>query len=136
MTKTKNKNMIYNTHRKLQIKQHTTQKTTDKTTQNPLKTRGELKYSAKVNSYCFTSGNCYVSLFTNLVISHEWRKDQEVLRQLEHIHGHLWHIYSVTINQVRVNVTLFNATFNNISRPEYSWKIACWTLNTNQSIKC
>ena len=69
--------------------------------------------TGRVSSSCFTSGTC-CTLVTNPVISHEWWKNQEVLttggtypwsfvnksindertrkclRQVEHIHGHLW----------------------------------------------
>ena len=42
----------------------------------------------------------HVTLVTNLFISHEWRKDGLWLPQIEHIRGHMLHIYSVTVNQV------------------------------------
>ena len=34
------------------------------------------------------------TLVTNPVICHEWEKDCIVIRQMEHIHGHLWHRYT------------------------------------------
>ena len=34
------------------------------------------------------------TLVTNLAICHEWEKDCIVIRQMEHIHGHLWHRYT------------------------------------------
>jgi hypothetical protein len=39
-----------------------------------------------------------VNLVTNPVISYEWVKDREVLRQVEQIRGHLWHRYSISVN--------------------------------------
>jgi len=29
-------------------------------------------------------------------------KTERCLRQVDHIHGHLWHRYSITVNQVMV----------------------------------
>ena len=55
-----------------------THKTKDQVTRTPLKTRGELTCSGRVNSSCPTSGTCRVNLGTNPVIGHEWEKDREV----------------------------------------------------------
>jgi hypothetical protein len=55
-----------------------THKTKDRVTRTPQKTRGELTFSGRVGSSCFTSGTRRVNLVTNLVISHEWGKDWEV----------------------------------------------------------
>ena len=77
----------------------TLHRTKDRATWTLLKTRGELWCSGRVSRN--TSGNCRVTLVTNLVISHELGKDREVLMwQVEHICGHLWHRYSVTVIQV------------------------------------
>jgi hypothetical protein len=43
-----------------------------------------------------------VNLVTNPVISSEWVITGKCLRQVEHLHGHLWHRYSITVNQVMV----------------------------------
>jgi hypothetical protein len=67
-----------------------TYKTKDRVTQTPLKPRGELR--------CSTSDTHRVNLVTNPVRSHERGKDREV----EHISGHLWHRYSIPVNQVMV----------------------------------
>jgi hypothetical protein len=48
-------------------------------TWTPLKTGGELRCFVRVNSSCSTSDTHRVNLVTNLVISHEQGKDQEVL---------------------------------------------------------
>ena len=45
---------------------------------NPTKTRGELRYSERVNSSCSTSGTRRDNLVTNPVLNHEWEKDREV----------------------------------------------------------
>ena len=112
MSKTKDKSDL----------QNATQKTKDQVTQNQLKTRGELRCSGRVSSSCSTSGTSCITLVTILVISHEWGKDWEVLRQVEHIHGHLWHRYSIMVCcvMVRVKVMVYNATFINIS--VVSWR--------------
>jgi hypothetical protein len=59
--------------------QNITQKTKDRVTRTPLKTRGELRCSRRVSSSCSTSDTHHVNLVTNLVIRHEWGKDWEVL---------------------------------------------------------
>ena len=82
--------------------QNTTQKTKDRATRTPLKIRDKLRCSAWVSSSCSTSVTRRVNPVTNPVISHEWGKDRKCLRQVEHIHGHLWHIYSITVHQVMV----------------------------------
>jgi len=79
-----------------------TYKTKDRVTRTPLKTEGELRCSGRVSSSCSTSDTFRVNLVTNPVISHERGKDQKCLRQVEHIHGHLWHRYFITVNQVIV----------------------------------
>ena len=48
-----------------------TYKTKDRVTRTPLKTRGELRSSGRVDSSCSTSGTRRVNLVTNLVISRE-----------------------------------------------------------------
>jgi hypothetical protein len=75
-----------------------TYKTKDRVTRTPLKTGGELMCPWRVSSSCSTSDTHRVNLVTNLVISHEWGK----CLQVELTRGHLWHIYSITVNQVMV----------------------------------
>jgi hypothetical protein len=78
-------------------------KTKDRVTRTPLKTGGERRGSGRVSSSCSTSDTRRVNLFTNPVTSQERRKDERTgkcLRQVEHIRGHLWHRYSITVNQV------------------------------------
>ena len=66
-----------------------TYKTKDRVTRTTLKTWGERRCSGRVSSSCSTSDTRCVNLVTNPVISHEQGKDREVLRQVEHIRGHL-----------------------------------------------
>jgi len=40
---------------------------------------GEIRCSGRVSSFCSTSGTRRFYLVTNLVISHEWGQDREVL---------------------------------------------------------
>ena len=56
-----------------------TYKTKDRVTWTPLKTRSELRCSGRVSSSCSTSDTHRVNLVKNLVISHEWGEDREVL---------------------------------------------------------
>jgi hypothetical protein len=57
-------------------------KTNDRVKRTPLKTGGELMCSGRVSSSCTTSGTRRVNLVRNLMISHEWRKDQEVFTKI------------------------------------------------------
>ena len=82
-----------------------TYKTKDRVTRTPLKTGGELRCSGRVSSS--TNDNRRVNLVTNPVLSREWGKDGKSLRQVEHIRDHLWHRYSVTVNQVMVATVKF-----------------------------
>ena len=84
-----------------------THKTKDRVTQTPLKTGGELRCSGRVSSSYSTSGTRRVNLVTNAVVSREWGKSGKCLRQVEHIRGHLWHIYSITVTQVMVATVKF-----------------------------
>jgi hypothetical protein len=59
-----------------------TYKTKDRVTRTPIKTGGELRCSGRVSSSLSTSGTRRVNLVTNPVISHEWGKNLEVLRQV------------------------------------------------------
>ena len=49
--------------------QNTTQKSKDRATQTPLKTRGELMCFGRVNSSCSTSGTCRVTIATNMLLT-------------------------------------------------------------------
>ena len=61
-----------------------TYETEDRITRTPLKTGGELRCYGRVGSSCSTSDiTRRVNLVTNPVISHEWRKDREVLTTIE-----------------------------------------------------
>ena len=84
-----------------------THKTKDWVTRTPLKTVGELRCSGRVSSSYSTSDTRRVNLVTNPVVSQEWGKDGKCLRQVEHIRGHLWHRYSIAVNQVVVATVKF-----------------------------
>ena len=71
-------------------------------TNPPLKIGVEPIYSGEVSSSCSTCSNRHVILATNQVASHEWGTTRKCLRQVEHIRGHLWHRYSIMVNQVMV----------------------------------
>jgi hypothetical protein len=91
MAKWKGQTMIYiSLHRKHKIEQHEFHYKPDVNSGGPKKER----------SFCFTSDTSRVTLVTKPVIRYEWGKDRLWLRQTEHIHGHFWRIYSVTVNQV------------------------------------
>ena len=53
-------------------------KTEDRVTRTPLKTRGELRCSERVSISCSTSSTRRVNLVTNMEICHEWEKDRKV----------------------------------------------------------
>ena len=55
-----------------------THKTKDGVTPTPLKIGGELRWSGRVSSSCFTSDTCRINLVTDPVISHGRGKDREV----------------------------------------------------------
>ena len=59
--------------------QNITHKAKDRATRTPLKSGGILECSGSVGISCSTNGTCRVNLVTNLVINHEWGKDQGVL---------------------------------------------------------
>jgi hypothetical protein len=60
------------TNNSLQSHSH---KTKDWATRTPLKNGNELRCSGRVSSSCSTSGTHHVTLVTNLVITHEWGKN-------------------------------------------------------------
>jgi hypothetical protein len=92
-----------------------THKTKDRVTRTSPKTGGELMCSRRVSSSCSTSDTRRVNLVTKRVIRHEWRTGK-CLPQVEHIHSHLWHRYSITVNQVMVATV----------------KLSRWWLHLNQ----
>ena len=59
--------------------QNTTKKTKDWATQTPLKQRGDLRCSGRINSSCSTSCTRHVALVINPVISYKWGKIREML---------------------------------------------------------
>jgi len=62
--------------------------------------RGWTRVLRKGNE-CSTRGPRRVNLVTNLVINQEERIGK-CWRRMEHIRGHLWHRYSIAVNQVMV----------------------------------
>ena len=90
-----------------------THKTKDRVTRTPLKTGGELRCFGRVSSSYYISDSRRVNLVTNPLISHEWRKDREVLTTSgTYIRGHLRHIYSIAINQVMYILAKRNPWFS------------------------
>jgi hypothetical protein len=60
-----------------------------------------------VSSSCSTSATRRVNLVIDPVFVMNKESTGKCLRQVEHIRGHLWHIYSIAVNQVMVaNVKL------------------------------
>ena len=69
-----------------------TYKTKDRVTQTTLKTGVNSCFpEGRVSSSCSASCICRVNLVRNSVMNEEWTG--KYLRQVEHIRGHLWHIY-------------------------------------------
>ena len=91
-------------------------KTKDRVTRTPLKTGGELRCSGRVSSSCSTSDTRRVILVTNPMISHEWGRTGKCLQQVENIHGHLWHRYSITVNQGMVSTRKFQGDDFNLTK--------------------
>jgi hypothetical protein len=58
--------------------------------------------SGRIIISCSTSATRDIVIDTNPVISHEWGKDEKCVRHARYIRGHLWHSYSVAINQAMV----------------------------------
>jgi hypothetical protein len=87
--------------------QKTTQKAKDRVARTPLKTGIELMYSGRVSRSCSTRNTRRVTLVTKPVICHEW------LRQVSR--GHLWHRYSVAVNQVMVVIVKLSSDDFNLT---------------------
>ena len=75
--------------------------------------------SGRVSSSCSISGTGHVNLVTNPLISREWGKYGKCLRQVEHIRGHLWHIYSIAVNQVMLTLILPKRTLGSVASVNY-----------------
>jgi hypothetical protein len=65
----------------------------------PLKNRGEFMCSGRVNRCCSISGTRSV---THCYKEVQIMNKERAWLQTEHIRGHLWHRYSVMVNQVMV----------------------------------
>jgi hypothetical protein len=90
-----------------------THKTKDRVTRTPLKIEvNSCRWSGDVSSSCSTSGTLHAILVINPVISHEWGKD----RQVEHIRCHLWHRYSIAVNQVMMATVKFRSDDFNLTK--------------------
>ena len=90
-----------------------THKTKDRVTRTPLKIEvNSCRWSGGVSSSCSTIGTLHVILVINPVISHEWGKD----RQVEHIRCHLWHRYSIAVNQVMMATVKFRSDDFNLTK--------------------
>ena len=82
----------------------------------PLKNRGEFMCSGRVNRCCSISGTRRV---THCYKEVQVMNEERAWLQTEHIRGHLWHRYSVMVNQVMVatlklmtNLTTVNPWFS------------------------
>ena len=53
-----------------------------------------------MSSSCSTSATSRVNLVIDPVLVMNKESTGKCLRQVEHIRGHLWHIYSIAVNQV------------------------------------
>jgi hypothetical protein len=69
-------------------------------------TWGELGCCVRVSIACSTIANRRVNILTIQGISQTWGKDQKCLRQVEQIRVHLWHRYSIAVNQVMASTVL------------------------------
>ena len=79
-----------------------TYKTKDRVTWTPPSTGGKLRCSGRVSSSCSTNCTHRVNLVTNPVIIMNEERTGKFFRQVDHIRGHLWHIYSIAVNHVVV----------------------------------
>ena len=107
-----------------------THKTNDRVTRTPLKSGGELRCSGWVSSSCSTICTSRVNLVTYPVIRREWGKDREVLttsgrvwryqrsNQNPYIRGHLWHRYSIAVNQVMVETVKLSKSWFHLNQEE------------------
>ena len=69
--------------------------------------RWKCRFPGRVGRSCSTSGIGRVTLVTNLVMSHGCMNEEWIgmcLPQVEHIHGNLWHIYPVSLIQIKVAI--------------------------------
>ena len=85
------------------------QKTKDRATRAPLNTR-------TVSSSCSTSGTRRVTIVTNPVISHEWRKNREVLTTSgAYTWSFVTRCYIIHVDGVTVDCKHFSTMDNRIS---------------------
>ena len=80
--------------------------------------------SGRVSSSCTTNGTRRV---TNPVTSHEWGKDQEMVTTSWTYRNHLWHRYSITVNQVMVATENQQITHLITASHSLSTAVSRWT---------
>jgi hypothetical protein len=121
---------------------HYTKNTKDRATRTPLQTSGKQRCSIRVSSSCYTSGTRRVTLVTKTVMNEcviNAKKTGKCLRQVEHIRGHLWHRYSITVDQLivttvghlwhRDSVTVDQIIVTTVKRSK-------WWFQFNQLVQC
>jgi hypothetical protein len=84
----------------------------------PTKDRGELRCSRRVCRSWSTSGTRRVDIVTNPIISHEWVKEPWSAYDKWNISWSLWHIYSITVNQVKAVTVTFSKWWLHLYRKE------------------
>ena len=68
-----------------------------------------------------------------VLLLYEWGKDRMWLQQTKHIHGHLWHRYSVTVNRWRAYILFYFIiiiTFVHIYGSDSWLYLFCFTSDT------
>jgi len=71
-----------------------------------------------ISSSCYMYGIRRGTLVTYPLISHKWEKDWIMIPETEHIRGHLWHRYSVSVNLVLVETVKLSKWWLQISQYE------------------
>jgi hypothetical protein len=78
----------------------------------PLRSKGRHRYGSGLRSYWQEGISCSTSNTYICLKSAEKSWTRFALLQTKQIHGHLWHIYSVTVNQVMVATLKLCKSFN------------------------
>ena len=105
--------------------QNITQKTNDQSTSTPTNNTGELTCPRRVSSSCSTRGTRRVSIVTNPVISHEWRKDRIGITTKGTHPGHLLSRFINSIDQIRY-APLFDTPVKNKIMQSITKSIRLW----------
>ena len=115
------------------VVQNTMQKIKNWAAQTPLKTGSELWCFGRVGSSCFTCGTRHVYLC--------WKPGDKSRNRIvirtngTYRCGHLWHKYSVMVNQVmRVTAKLLKWRLEIVSHERYIYSMCrfCWNVATHK----